>query len=92
MEPQPDTADATTVVPIGDGAASLSGYHRLRTKWRGSWRDLIATANMVRSMLGVSPSAWEEARTVLGPRSGGRRRGILQRGTTIRQPAATCAA
>jgi replication initiation protein RepC len=32
----------------------------------GSWRDLIATAGMVRSMLGVSPSAWEDACEVLG--------------------------
>jgi replication initiation protein RepC len=33
----------------------------------GSWRDMIATAAFVRSMLGISPSAWEEAQAVLGP-------------------------
>jgi replication initiation protein RepC len=32
-----------------------------------SWRDFVATASLVRSMLGISPSAWEEANNVLGP-------------------------
>ena len=31
-----------------------------------NWRDLEATAAVVRSMLGVSPSAWIEAQAVLG--------------------------
>ena len=30
------------------------------------WHDLIATAGIVRSMLGISPSAWEEARGAMG--------------------------
>jgi replication initiation protein RepC len=30
------------------------------------WRDFIATASVVRSMLGISPSAWEEAQSVMG--------------------------
>ncbi|MGO4569349.1 plasmid replication protein RepC [Rhizobium sp. 2YAF20] len=33
----------------------------------GSWRDLMAAAVVVRSMLGVSPSAYEEACGVMGP-------------------------
>jgi replication initiation protein RepC len=32
-----------------------------------SWRDFVATATTVRPMLGISPSAWEEANEVLGP-------------------------
>src|ERR1700729_539039 len=32
----------------------------------GNWRDLLATAAVVRPMLGISPSAWEEAQTVMG--------------------------
>lgn len=32
-----------------------------------TWRDLMATAVLVRSMLGVSPSAYEEACEVMGP-------------------------
>lgn len=31
-----------------------------------NWRDFLATAAMVRPMLGISPSAWEEARGILG--------------------------
>lgn len=31
-----------------------------------NWRDFVATASVVRSMLGISPSAWEEAQVVLG--------------------------
>ena len=32
-----------------------------------SWRDLVVTAESVRPMLGISPSAWEAAIEVLGP-------------------------
>jgi replication initiation protein RepC len=31
-----------------------------------NWRDFVATAAVTRSMLGVSPSAWEEAQIVMG--------------------------
>ena len=31
-----------------------------------NWRDFLATANVVRPLLGVSPSAWEEAQTAMG--------------------------
>ncbi|GJE04690.1 plasmid replication protein RepC [Methylobacterium isbiliense] len=31
-----------------------------------AWHDLVATAGMVRSMLGISPSAWEEAKGAMG--------------------------
>ena len=37
-----------------------------------NWRDFQATAAVVRSMLGISPSAWEAAQSVMGespPRS-----------------------
>ncbi|WP_026620592.1 replication initiation protein RepC (plasmid) [Ensifer sp. WSM1721] len=33
----------------------------------GSWRDLMSAAVVVRSMLGVSPSAYEDACEVMGP-------------------------
>ncbi|MGL3609072.1 plasmid replication protein RepC [Rhizobium sp. G187] len=33
----------------------------------GNWRDLMAAAVVVRSMLGVSPSAYQEACEVMGP-------------------------
>jgi replication initiation protein RepC len=31
-----------------------------------SWRDFLAAAAVVRPMLGISPSAWEESQTVMG--------------------------
>jgi replication initiation protein RepC len=31
-----------------------------------NWRDFLATAAVVRGMLGISPSAWEEAQSVMG--------------------------
>jgi replication initiation protein RepC len=31
-----------------------------------SWRDFLAAAVVVRPMLAISPSAWEEAQTVMG--------------------------
>ena len=31
-----------------------------------NWRDFLATAAVVRRMLGISPSAWEEAQIVMG--------------------------
>ena len=32
-----------------------------------SWRDLVATAATVRSIIGISPSGWEDANIDLGP-------------------------
>jgi replication initiation protein RepC len=50
-----------------------------------NWRDFLATAAVVRSMLGISPSAWEEAQTVLGETQAAVVVAcILLRGTTIR--------
>lgn len=50
-----------------------------------NWRDFFATAAVVRSSLGISPSAWEEAQTVLGEMQAAVVVAcILQRGTAIR--------
>ena len=50
-----------------------------------NWRDFLATAAVVRSMLGISPSAWEEAQTVMGEMPAAVVVAcILQRGTAIR--------
>ena len=49
-----------------------------------SWRDFVATAVVVRAMLGISPSAWEEAQTVMGERQASTVvAAILQRGEAI---------
>ena len=48
------------------------------------WRDFLAAASVVRSALGVSPSAWEEAQTILGEKSAAIViAAILQRGNAI---------
>jgi replication initiation protein RepC len=52
-----------------------------------SWRDFVATARLVRSALGISPSAWEDARTVLGDEDAAVVvAAILQRGEAIKSP------
>jgi replication initiation protein RepC len=49
-----------------------------------NWRDFTATAAVVRSMLGVSPSAWEAAQAAMGERQAAIVvAAILQRGAAI---------
>ncbi len=49
-----------------------------------SWRDLLAEAEKVRPWLGISPSAWEEANDVLGPKDAAVvLAAIMQRGGAI---------
>jgi replication initiation protein RepC len=49
-----------------------------------NWRDLLATAAVVRPMLGISPSAWEEAQAVMGEAQAATVvAAILQRGEAI---------
>jgi replication initiation protein RepC len=59
---------AETNFPLGmvlDACPDIIDYAKDRIS---NWRDFIATAAMVRAMLGVSPSAWEEAQTIMGER------------------------
>jgi len=50
----------------------------------GNWRDFLATAAVVRPMLGISPSAWEEAQAVMGDtRAGIVLACLLHRSSTI---------
>ena len=52
-----------------------------------NWRDLLATANLVRSMLGVSPDAWEKARQAMGEHQAGAVIAcMLERAEAIRSP------
>jgi replication initiation protein RepC len=53
--------------PLGmvlDACPSIADYAR---DGISSWRDFVETAEFVRSLLGVSRSAWEDAKNVLGP-------------------------
>jgi replication initiation protein RepC len=52
-----------------------------------SWRDLVVTAELVRSVLGVSPSAWEDACSILGEEDAAIVvAAILQRAEAIKSP------
>lgn len=52
-----------------------------------NWRDFVATAALVRSILGISPSAWSEACGVLGEvQASAVLAAILQRGSAIKSP------
>ncbi len=73
-----------TVFPLGmvlDACPDIVDYSRGGIS---NWRDLLAAASVVRAALGVSPSAWEEAQTILGEKSAAIViAAILQRGAAI---------
>ena len=53
-----------------------------------NWRDFLGVAAVVRSMLGISPSAWEAAQIVMGELPAAIVvAAILQRGAAIAAPA-----
>lgn len=53
----------------------------------GNWRDLIQTAALVRSVLGVSPDAWQRARDAMGDINASITvAAILERAGDIRSP------
>src|SRR5271169_4971940 len=65
-EPNPRTSATERTYPLG---MVLSGCPDIMDYAKGgiaNWRDFLATAAVVRPMLGISPSAWEEARAVMG--------------------------
>ena len=52
-----------------------------------SWRDFVSYAELVRSVLGVSPSAWEDACSILGEEDAAVVvAAILQRAEAIKSP------
>ena len=69
VAPNPPTPRvAETNFPLGmvlDACPDIIDYAK---DGISNWRDFVATAAMVRAMLGVSPSAWEEAQTIMGER------------------------
>ena len=66
-EPKPVTAKIPEgSFPLGmvlDACPDLADYVKGGIS---SWRDFLAGVAVVRPMLGISPSAWEEAQTVMG--------------------------
>jgi replication initiation protein RepC len=62
----PPTAPLQKPYPLGmvlDACPDIVDYAKGGI---GNWRDFLATAAVVRPMLGISPSAWEDAQTVMG--------------------------
>lgn len=52
-----------------------------------TWKDLVNTAHALRPMIGISPSAWQEAVQIMGPEVAALAlSGILQRLSDIRNP------
>jgi replication initiation protein RepC len=66
-EPNPRTSVATErTYPLGMVLSACPDIVDYAKGGITNWRDFLATAAVVRPMLGISPSAWEEARTVMG--------------------------
>jgi replication initiation protein RepC len=85
-EPRPQsTARAEATYPLGMVLNACPDIIDYAKGGIANWRDFLATASVIRSMLGISPSAWEEAETVLGQTPAAIVVAcILQRGETIR--------
>ncbi len=83
VEGDPETAGDTVgaEAPLGLVLEACSDFHDWSESGRiRDWGELLATAERVRPMLGISPDAWVEARRVLGSRSAAIALGfILQR-------------
>jgi replication initiation protein RepC len=62
-EPKSSTERTYPLAMVLDACPDIADYARGGI---GNWRDFLATAAVVRSMLGVSPSAWAEAQRVMG--------------------------
>src|SRR5277367_6726105 len=66
-EPNPRTSAATErTYPLGMVLSACPDIVDYAKGGIANWRDFLATAAVVRPMLGISPSAWEEARMVMG--------------------------
>ena len=66
-EPNPRTSAATErTYPLGMVLSACPDIVDYAKGGIANWRDFLATAAVVRPMLGISPSAWDEARTVMG--------------------------
>ena len=84
-EPEPEPARAPRQnFPLGmvlDACPDMVNYARGGI---ANWRDFLAVAIMVRSMLGISPSAWEAAQSAMGEIPAAIVvAGILQKGTAV---------
>ena len=66
-EPNPQTQATTErTYPLGMVLSACPDIVDYAKGGIANWRDFLATAAVVRPMLGISPSAWEEAQMVMG--------------------------
>lgn len=54
-------------IPLGLVLAACSEYQTYAERPVSHWHDLVRVANVIRPMMGVSPSAWDEAKRHMGP-------------------------
>jgi replication initiation protein RepC len=85
VEPKPQTPRMSEgAYPLGmvlDACPDIADYAKTGIS---NWRDFMATVAVVRPMLGISPSAWEEAQAVMGEVQAAMVvAAILQRGAAI---------
>ncbi|WP_245297196.1 plasmid replication protein RepC, partial [Rhizobium oryziradicis] len=92
LKPKPvadrKTADPIKAFPLSmvlRACPTMSDYAKDATI--ANWRELMATAVLVRSMLGISPSAYEDACEIMGPEGAAAAIAcILERGGHINSP------
>ena len=54
-------------IPLGLVLAACSEYQTYAERPVRHWHDLVRVADVIRPMMGVSPSAWDEAKQYMGP-------------------------
>lgn len=54
-------------IPLGLVLTACSEYRTFAVRPVRHWHDLVRVADVIRPMMGVSPSAWDEAKQYMGP-------------------------
>lgn len=54
-------------IPLGLVLAACSEYRTYAERPVRHWHDLVRVADVIRPMMGISPSAWDEAKQCMGP-------------------------
>lgn len=62
-EPEP----ALPNIPLGLVLSVCPEIHTYADEKIRHWHDLVRAADLIRPMMGISPSAWDEAKTLMGP-------------------------
>jgi replication initiation protein RepC len=74
-DPKPDTIDETDQIPesrlpnipLGMVLAVCKEYLAYTDENIRHWHQLVRVADLLRPMMGISPSAWDEAKRAMGP-------------------------